>query len=210
MNKQSEFDFVHLRRFSEAMTHGSYNGNPNNKRLALLGDAVIDLVVCEHLFGSTPELSAGKITEQRAAVVNASSLAKSAEALGLAQHLLTGQQLRDKKDTERMLSEALEALTGAIFVEHGYEQASQFIGQHIIPEAITTDTWNPKGKLQEITQNAGLGTPVYVTRETGEAVFEATIFLEGAALGRGKGTSKKEAEEAAAKFALLSIEDTIP
>lgn len=208
MNNQTELDFARLRRFTEAMTHGSYGGDTNNRQLALLGDAVIDLAVCEHILETSPGLSVGGITEQRATVVNSSSLAQKAQALNLTKHLLLGEQLMEEQETEHILAEALEALVGAIFAEHGYEDAKQFITQHIIPETIATTTWNPKGKLQEVTQNAGLGIPEYITKETAAAhknVFEATVLLEGSALGQGKGASKREAEEKAARNALLSL-----
>ena len=208
MNNQTEFDFAPLRRFTEAMTHGSYGGDTNNRQLALLGDAVIDLAVCEHILETSPGLSVGGITEQRAAVVNSSSLAQKAQALNLTNHLLLGEQLTEEQETEHILAEALEALVGAIFAEHGYEDAKQFITLHIIPETIATGAWNPKGKLQEVTQNAGLGIPEYITKKTAAAhknAFEATVFLEGSALGQGKGASKREAEEKAARNALLSL-----
>jgi ribonuclease-3 len=212
MSKQTKLNFVRLKRFTEAMTHGSYNGDSNNKQLALLGDAVIDLAVCEHILESSPGLSVGAITEQRATVVNSSFLAKRARALNLLKHMFLGEQLRDDEETEHILAEALEAITGAVFAEYGYEHAKQFIAQNIIPETIATDTWNPKGKLQEVTQNAALGIPTYTTKEihaSGRALFEATVFLEGSALGQGKGASKREAEELAAKNALLSLKDSI-
>jgi ribonuclease-3 len=208
MDKQRNYDFARLGRFTEAMTHGSYNGDTSNKQLALLGDAVIDLAVCEHILENDPALSVGAITEQRAMIVNSVFLAKKARALNLEQHLLLGKQLKGEEETEHMLAEALEALAGAIFAERGYEHAKRFIVEHIIPETIETETWNPKGKLQEVTQNAGLGIPTYATKEaaqTGKDAFETTVLLEGKALARGKGANKREAEEKAAQHALLSL-----
>jgi ribonuclease-3 len=208
MDKRREFNFVQLRRFTEAMTHGSYNGTKNNKHLALLGDAVIDLAVCEHILENCPELSVGAVTERRAVVVNKASLAQKARALNLTEHLLLGNHLKDEEETEHILAEALEALAGAVFAEHGYEHTRRFIEQHIIPETITTQSWNPKGKLQEVTQNAGLGIPTYRTIETspsGRDSYESTVYLEGKAFGKGTGASKREAEERAAKHTLLSL-----
>ncbi len=208
VSKRAELDFMHLKRFTEAMTHGSFDGDESNKQLALLGDAVIDLVVCEHILKKSPALSVGEITRQKSAVVNSVSLAQKARALHLTQYLRLGKQLQEEEETERILAESLEALAGAFFTECGYERTRQFIAKYIIPETIEMASWNPKGKLQEISQNAGLGVPDYVTEEkhmAGRPVFETTVFLEGTARGKGKGANKQEAEENAAKKALLTV-----
>lgn len=198
-------DFARLGRFTEAMTHGSYGADSNNKQLALLGDAVIDLAVCEYILENSPEQSVGAITEQKAAVVNSSSLAQKARALNLERFLLLGEQLRVEEETEHILAEALEALAGAVFAEHGYERAKQFVSQYIIPETIVTEAWNPKGKLQELIHASGLGIPKYDTREISEGtkkMFRTIICIEGAPHGSGEGKSKREAEEQAAQNAL--------
>jgi ribonuclease-3 len=110
-----------------------------------------------------------------------------------------------EEDKERILAEALEALVGAAFSARGYAAAKRFIARHIIPHTIVTKSWNPKGKLQEITQAQGQGTPRYETTEIAQGErkgFRTIVRINDAPLGAGEGKSKRESEENAAQIAL--------
>jgi ribonuclease-3 len=201
-----------------ALTHRSYayerGGLPTNERLEFLGDAVLGLVVTEHLFVSYPDLSEGQLAKLRAAVVNSRALADIARELDLGAviHLGRGEESTGGRDKSSILADTLEALIGAVYVAHGMEAAARTV--HMLFDPIIAASaelgagldW--KTSLQELTATAELGVPEYHVTETGpdhEKTFAAQVLIAGVSRGAGSGRSKKEAEQQAAELAWRDI-----
>jgi ribonuclease-3 len=202
--------------YREALTHSSYayetQDIKNNERMEYLGDAVLELVISEYFFRAFPDYSEGKLTLMRHRVVNEKSLASIARGLklGLYLKLGKGEILSGGPEKSSLLADALEALVGALFLDHGYSKAKELIialfspvlkavGEGILPH---TDF---KTIFQEKCQSALGKTPVYeIVRECGpphDRTFDAIVKIEDRVVGRGTGKSKKEAEQSAANDA---------
>lgn len=200
-----------------ALTHKSFaneQGLESNERLEFLGDAVLGLVVGDHLFQQFPEAREGNLAKMRAQVVSASTLARCGKALGLGRFLrlgrgeaLTGGCVRDSN-----LADAFEAVAGAFFAHGGLEPARRFILVQLAEEihlaASEGSLFDFKTRLQEELQGRG-ERPVYeVTREEGPdhgKEFTVVVYAGGRLLGQGRGRSKKEAEQLAARQALAGV-----
>ncbi len=199
----------------EALTHASYaneTGEPSNERLEFLGDAVLNLAVTEILFRRFPEREEGELTKIRAVVVSRPVLAEVARRLDLGKHLLLGQGAEEAGARERpsVLASALEALLGAVFLAYGYSAARDLVEKlfSLEIERYAQETPDYKSLLQELVQARFGGLPEYrVVEEEGpehKKVFTVEVSAGGhSALGRGK--SKKEAEQAAAKRLYLAL-----
>lgn len=205
----------------QAFVHRSYlNENPNfyldhNERLEFLGDAVLELVVTDHLYHHYPNPE-GELTAWRAAIVNAKMLAKIAERLELNKHLLLsrGESKDAGKARQVILANALEALIGAIYLDRGYAVVAEFIHAHITPElaeVITDQKYkDAKSLLQEIAQDKRAVTPHYsVLKEWGPdhaKNFLVGVYLGEEKVGEGEGVSKQDAQQFAAEDALRKLE----
>jgi ribonuclease-3 len=155
-----------------ALTHRSYayenGGVPNNERLEVLGDSVLGLVVTDTLFTEHPELPEGQLAKLRAAVVSAKALAEVARTLGVGDHvrLGRGEEATGGRDKASILSDTVEALLGAIYVQFGIERAAEVIHRIFDPViAVAAELgagldW--KTSLQEIAAIYDLGVPHYV------------------------------------------------
>lgn len=202
----------------QSITHRSYlNENadfpyPHNERLEFLGDAVLELVVTEHLFVnySNPE---GELTNWRAALVNAKTLAGIARQLEFEEFLLMSRgEAKDADSKARMyiLANAIEAIIGAIYLDGGWDAAKSFIERNVLSHLkfILENQLHidPKSKFQETAQELLGVTPSYkVLEETGPdhaKEFTVGVFLEKELVAVGKGTSKQEAQIAAAEEGL--------
>jgi len=202
----------------QAFTHRSYlNENPDfnlehNERLEFLGDAVIELIVTEHLFKEHPEKPEGELTNWRAALVNAKMLAEIAEDLGFNDFLLLsrGEAKELGKARAYILANTFEALLGALYLDQGHKSCEEFIKKYLLPnltEIIKEGSYkDSKSKFQEEAQERVAMTPSYkVIKETGpdhEKNFVVGAYLGQELVAEGKGLSKQEAEEAAAELAL--------
>jgi ribonuclease-3 len=201
-----------------ALTHRSYayeNGNlPTNERLEFLGDSVLGLVVTDALYTRHPELPEGQLAKLRAAVVNMRALAGIARRLDLGAFLLLGrgEETSGGRDKSSILADTLEALIGAVYLEHSIDVARSFVHRLVDPLLASSAALGAgldwKTSLQELTATAGLGVPEYAVTEEGPdhaKLFEATVLVTGEPRGTGNGRSKKEAEQkaAAAAFQLL-------
>lgn len=207
-----------------ALTHSTWayehGGGPNNERLEFLGDAVLGHVVTTMLYHEYPELSEGDLAKRRAAIVSTFPLAAVAESLNLGSHLLLGrgEELTGGRHKASLLADALEAVIGAVYLEHGFEGAKTLVDR-LFGEAVRDpETFSahadPKTSLQEWAAKEGLGQPSYLLSDSGpdhQKVFEAHVFIAGShpalpdddsAVGSGVGTSKKQAEIVAARVAL--------
>ncbi len=188
----------------------------SNQRLEFLGDAVLDLIISEHLFTSFPESDEGRLSSNRAKIVNRKSLAGFARKISLSKHLLIGESADKNKirNSESTLADAFEALIGAIYLDRGLSQAKIFIQNHVTGhvdlQKLDTVEHNYKSRLIEYTQSRQIYPPVYtVVSEEGaehEKMFTVEVSCYETPLGRGTAGRKKDAEQAAAKQALEALE----
>lgn len=203
-----------------ALTHRSYlNEHPDedtkhNERLEFLGDAVLELVVTDHLFNEYPERTEGELTAIRAALVNTGSLSKVAGKLELGSYLRLSKG--EAKDTGRgrqfILADTYEALIGALYLDQNYSAARNFIAKTLfvdLEEIIKSGDWrDAKSVFQEEAQARVGITPTYKTlKEAGpdhDKLFTVGVFLEDEKVAEGNGKSKQEAESEAATLALSS------
>jgi ribonuclease III len=200
-----------------ALTHRSYayenGGLPTNERLEFLGDAVLGLIVTTALFHNHPDLAEGQLAKLRASVVRMHALAQVARGLGpagLGPHLLLGkgEEATGGRDKASILADTLEALLGAVYLQHGLETATEVINRlfgDLMSEAAGRGAaldW--KTSLQELTAGFGLGVPEYQIEEAGPdhaKTFTAWVLVAGDRYGGAQGRSKKEAEQRAAEAA---------
>lgn len=203
----------------QAVTHRSYLNehsdfdHEHNERLEFLGDAVLELVVTEHLYKTFPNPE-GVLTNWRAALVNAKTLAGISRDLAFEEFLLLSKgEARDKDSKARMyiLANAIEALIGAIYLDSGMSAAEKFIHDKILshlPRIIELELYvDAKSKFQETAQETLGVTPTYkVLDEHGpdhQKEFTVGVFLDRELIATGKGTSKQEAQLAAAEAGLI-------
>ena len=209
-----------------ALTHRSYayenGGLPPNERLEFLGDAVLGLVVTDHLYRRHPDLPEGQLAKLRASVVNMMALAGVARDLGpggLGAFLLLGrgEELTGGRDKASILADGLEAMIGAVYLAHGIDVARGLVHRLFDPllEAAPLKgaglDW--KTSLQELTAAQGLGVPEYRVDDEGpdhRKEFTATVYVGGRGLGSGGGKTKKEAEQKAAEAAYTTLKSEIP
>jgi len=214
------YAFKDKRLIEAAFTHRSYlnenraPGREHNERLEFLGDAVLELVATEFLFGKYPDKPEGDLTAYRAALVNTVSISDAATKLGMNEYLLLSRG--ESKDTGRargiILANAFEALIGALYLDDGYATARDFIDKHILykaDEIVEKRLWqDPKSRLQEIAQDKMGVTPTYeLVNQVGpdhDKRFMIAVFLGGTKAAMGEGRSKQEAEQDAAQKALTA------
>jgi ribonuclease-3 len=204
-----------------ALTHRSYayehGGLPTNERLEFLGDAVLGLVITSALYHNHPDLAEGQLAKLRASVVNMRALAEVARSLGpdgLGPYLLLGkgEEATGGRDKASILADTLEALLGAIYLEHGTECATQVIHKLFDPLLASSAErgagldW--KTSLQELTAEHSLGVPEYRVDEAGPdhaKIFTAWVIVAGNSYGGVTGASKKAAEQRAAEMAWTEL-----
>jgi ribonuclease-3 len=204
-------ELAHYRR---AFTHRSYIEDPaeSYERLEFLGDSIIGMVVSDLLFRKFPEKEEGELTRIKAIVVSGESLGSKAEELGLEQ-LLRADTARMRNNGQMefsILADCFEALVGAIFSDLGYRSVRSFINKHLGPKCIELSVFEGpadfKSRLQELWQQRHKELPVYrVVDESGpdhDKMFTVEVRYGRRLLGRGTGSSKKRAEQEAARAAL--------
>ncbi|WP_373696069.1 ribonuclease III [Actinomycetospora aurantiaca] len=201
-----------------ALTHRSYayekGGLPTNERLEFLGDSVLGIAVTERLYREHPELPEGQLAKLRASVVNMHALASVARTLGLGElmYLGRGEEMTGGRDKDSILGDAVEAILGAVHLEHGIDVARDLVARlfgdllHQAPRLGAGLDW--KTSLQELTAAAGRGVPEYRITEEGPdhaKEFTATAVVTGEGLGVGTGRTKKDAEQKAAQAAYEAL-----
>jgi ribonuclease-3 len=205
-----------------ALTHSSWlQDNPsaagNNQRLEFLGDSVLQLVLTDALFAQFPEAREGELTKRRSVLGKGEFLSTLAREIGIDRCLRLGanEESTGGRDRDAALEDAFEAVVGAVNVDGGLEAARRAVlavyGDFAGRLAALEGHANPKGRLQEIIQpahgNEALRYDVLATEGAEhERTFEVAVYLLGRRLGSGKGTSKKVAEEEAARAALAAVE----
>ncbi len=203
-----------------ALTHSSFakeegKGRKYNERLEFLGDSVLGLVISEFLYQHYPEASEGELSKIKSYIVSESILAEVARELKLGKYLLLskGEEHSGGRQRTSILSDAVEAVIGAIFLDSGIKSARRFIVGKLrgkIDEAINTSLIaDYKGTLQEYTQHHMSCLPVYkLTHEEGpphQKEFQVEVWINGKRYSTGRGSSKKRAQQDAAKKAYQKL-----
>ena len=214
------YEFKDLELLNKSLTHKSYSNEvllslKNNERLEFLGDSVIDLIMADYMFLTYPDLPEGSLSKIRAAIVNENSLARLAIKLELGSYLLLGkgESFSGGRQKASILANAYEALVGALFCDSDFRTTADVFLPQLIEKidefmgaCIATDF---KSDLQEYTQNRFSCVPLYeVVGEIGPGHnkrFDVRVKIRSQVLGSGKGRSKKEAEQNAAKEALSTF-----
>jgi ribonuclease-3 len=194
-----------------ALTHRSFayenGGGANNERLEFLGDSILGQAVTVMLFTENPTLDEGELAKRRASLVSTVALAEIARGIGLGQFLLVGrgEELTGGRDKSSMLADTVEAIIGATYLSCGGEQATALVHRLIAPLLADPErfgaTMDPKTSLQELSSRRGLGAPAYEITDSGPdhlKRFHATVVLGSEQIATGVGSSKKQAEVAAA------------
>jgi ribonuclease-3 len=209
-----------------ALTHSSYcaehPGTEANERLEFLGDAVLGLIVAEHLYQSHPGAPEGDLHLMRSAVVDAATLAEVGAELGLGEavRLGRGEELSGGRVKRSILADGTEAVLGAVYLDAGLDVSRRVVlgvlGDRLAAAADAPGTGDAKSRLNELAAHSGMPVPTYDVADDGPdhaKSFVATVTLDGHRLGQGEGRSKKQAEQAAARDAwdhLAADDDTDP
>jgi ribonuclease-3 len=207
----------------QAITHRSFSyengGVPTNERLEFLGDSVLGIVITDELYRKNPDAQEGQLAKLRAAVVNAKALADVARTLGLGEFLLLGkgEEATGGRDKSSILADAVEAILGAIYVEHGLVKSGEVILQLFAPILAASAELGAgldwKTSLAELVNSKSLGVIEYVIEQSGpdhDKRFSAQVKVGQDLYGNGEGKSKKEAEQHAAASAYTEINNLRP
>lgn len=196
-----------------ALTHPSFGGDhhvPHYQRLEFLGDAVLELAVSRYLYFELPEVDEGKLTRIRAALVREESLNRAARRIGLGEfiRLSVGEERSGGREKPSILSDVMEAVLAAVYLDAGFDEAVRIIGmvlgEELRPEVLK-DHLDAKSRLQELMQREGrMPSYDYLSMEgpPHAPVFSYRVMDGEQELGRGSGTSKQNAQQAAARDAL--------
>lgn len=222
LQKLIGYTFKNPKYLEEALTHPSLAhergraDTPDNQRLEFLGDAVLQLVLTDRVYDLYPGEPEGTLTQLRAHLANRHTLYRCAQAIHLGEFLRLGRGEENSGGRHRLsnLADALEALIGAIYQDGGIRAARKFVHALFAAEIRqlrhAQRYQNPKGQLQELLQAHAPVNPQYrVIRETGpdhNKQFEAVVEWQGRQIGHGQGSSKKQAETAAAQAALAALQ----
>lgn len=215
------YSFIDKNIIATAITHSSYANEKKakklryNERIEFLGDSVLSLVISEYLFTKYPNLPEGELTVTRAKIVCESSLSQCAKNIELGRYLLLGkgEELSGGRHKASVLSDAFEALIGAMYIDGGFETAKGFILKYmeqIIKSCVAGKVlYDFKTQLQElIQQNGDQHISYHVINESGpdhNKTFETEVRINNDILGKGSGHSKKESEQNAARNALENL-----
>jgi len=206
-----------------ALTHRSFayenGGVANNERLEFLGDSILGQAVTVMLFTEHPDLDEGELAKRRASLVSTVALAEVARFIGLGQFLRVGrgEELTGGRDKSSMLADTVEAIIGAAYLSRGGDEATALVYRLIAPLLADPErfgaTMDPKTSLQELSARRNLGAPAYVIVDSGPdhlKRFQATVLLQDREIAIGVGSSKKQAEVAAALDAWTQLSRETP
>ena len=203
------YPFKNIALLKQALTHPSL-GHEQNQRLEFLGDAVLELCVSEKIYANHPEMHEGAMTRLRQKLVREEKLAEAARSVSLGEALKMDRscEISGGRTNPSVLCDTFEAVLAAVYLDGGLDAARGMV-RRLIGDCTETDEADAKSALQEYLQSKGRPGPVYATLgEEGpphDRVFTAAALLEGKEIARGRGTSKKRAEQEAAAAALNSI-----
>jgi ribonuclease-3 len=221
LSKKLGVEFNDISLLKRALTHRSYlNENrdvdKNNERLEFLGDAVLELIVSDFLYKKYPDRPEGELTSFRSAIVRTESLADASRELNYGKYLrmAKGEAESGGRDKDYLLANTFEAVLGAIYIDQGYVKCKNLVKRVLIPKIdnivknrLDIDS---KTKIQELMQEKFKQTPIYeVVNEHGpdhDKEFVVVVKVGKKIIGKGKGSSKQRAEEAAAQEGLKFIQ----
>jgi len=207
------YRFNNQKLLETALTHPSYGGDhhvPHYQRLEFLGDAVLELAISRHLYFELPEVDEGKLTRIRAYLVREETLCRAAQKLGLGDYLRlsVGEERSGGRNKPSILCDVLESVLAAVYLDGGFDAAVRIISLALKDELkpdLLKDHLDAKSRLQELLQRGG-SMPVYeyISMEgpPHAPVFSYRVLEGDKELGRGQGTSKQNAQQAAARDAL--------
>ena len=210
------YRFRNIQLLQNALTHSSYanerwhNSLLSNERLEFLGDSVLGMLVAEYLFKTFPDRPEGELTRMRADMVCEKTLAAAANRIGLGNHLLLGhgEEQGGGRARESILADAMESVIAACFLDGGLDAALKFVQKFILVEVPVTRMHNAdyKTSLQELVQQKKHQVLSYaLVGESGpdhDKTFRVEVSLNGKVVGEGNGSSKKRAEQDAARAAI--------
>ena len=210
------YRFRNITLLQNALAHSSFANErwhdslKSNERLEFLGDSILGMVSAEFLYRNYPDRPEGELTRMRADMVCETSLARVANQIGLGDHLLLGhgEQQGGGRERASILADAVESVIAACFLDGGMEPAKAFISQFILCDVPEKRLRNAdyKTALQELVQQKKNQVISYeLTGESGpdhDKHFAVRVLLNGVEIGTGEGTSKKRAEQDAARNAL--------
>lgn len=206
--------FSDVTLLGRALAHRSWcaevSGEASNERLEFLGDAVLGLVITDHVYRTYPDLPEGELAKVRASVVNSALLAEVASGLGIGSWLLLGkgEDASGGREKPSILADAMEAVIGAVYLDGGWTAAADLVlgllGDYVAEAAAGPGGHDYKTRLQELVARTYDQLPRYLVDDDGPdhaKRFFATVYVGGVQRGRGEGRSKKQAEQAAARAA---------
>lgn len=213
------YRFHNISLLQNALTHSSYanerwhNSLLSNERLEFLGDSILGMLVAEYLYRNFPDRPEGELTRMRADMVCEKTLAVVANIIHLGDHLLLGhgEEQGGGRTRDSILADAVESVIAASFLDGGMDAALGFIRRFILVQVPVTKLHNAdyKTQLQELVQQKRNQVLSYIlTGQSGpdhDKQFDVEVTLNGAVVGRGRGSSKKRAEQDAAKNAIASL-----
>lgn len=194
-----------------ALTHRSYayenGGLAHNERLEFLGDSILGQAVTVRLYHDHPDVDEGELAKRRASLVSTLALAEIARGIGLGEHIRLGrgEELTGGRDKSSILADTVEAIIGATYLDQGGDVATALVLRLVRPLLEDPSRFgaamDPKTSLQELAVRLGRGVPSYHVTDSGpdhSKRFTASVLLEGTVIATGEGSSKKQAEMAAA------------
>jgi len=213
------YRFRNIQLLQNALTHSSYanerwhNSLLSNERLEFLGDSVLGMLVAEYLYKNFPNRPEGELTRMRADMVCERTLAEAANRIGLGSHLLLGhgEEQGGGRSRDSILADAMESVIAASFLDGGMEAALKIVQRFILVEVPVTKLHNAdyKTRLQELVQQKKNQVLSYVmVGQSGpdhDKKFDVEVSLNGTVVGSGSGSSKKRAEQDAARAAIEKL-----
>jgi len=214
LQKVIEYEFNNLEVLINALTHKSYaaeNGLENyNERMEFLGDSILSAIVVEALYNRYPYASEGKLSQLKSQIVSSQNLSMWAVEINLGDYIFLGrsEDTKEARGREGLLCDAFEAVTGAVYIDGGLEEARKFVLK-FLEKHKEIEITDYKSRLQEMSQSEYKELPEYeIVKEYGpdhDKNFEAAVYVKKKLLGKGTGHSKKEAQQAAAEEAMKNI-----
>ncbi len=220
LEKTIGYEFKDKSQLKLALTHSSYgnnrkkSANGSNERLEFLGDAVLELIASESLYSDYPDVTEGELTRIRASLVCEQSLAACARTIGLGNYILLGrgEVISGGRERESIVSDAFEALIGAIYLDGGFANAKDFIDRFVLNDIENRQLfYDSKTILQELIQKDFKDRLEYVhVGELGpdhDKTFIVDITFDGKPICQGEGKNKKRAEQDAAFKAIKVLKE---
>lgn len=216
LEEKIKYSFKNRTLLTLALTHPSFsteNRGESNQRLEFLGDAVLEAVISNYIFENFTKFDEGKMTRLRASIVSEQPLFEAAKRIDLSSCVLlgSGESASGGKTKPSVLSDTLEALFAAVYLDGGFDEAKRVI-LSVLKDVIDDPSLRPydyKTELQEFLFKNGEVKLEYITESVSQNgssfVFASRVFCNDKLLGAGEGTSKKRAEQAAAKDALACL-----